>query len=363
MRILRAYILRECIVPFFLALGVLTCVFLLGNLVQLANMVINKGVSLTLISKVFLLYIPVLLGYTLPIACLVGVILAFSRLSADNEILAIRAHGIKLQQLIFPLLVIGSILSLLLIVLNEKVIPYAYHEQRKILKNLGSQNPTALLEAGLFIHAFKGQILFIHKIEDNNMYNVTIYQPQPDGRPTRTIIAKKGEFTPVPGKDQIKLKLLDGTSDEPNLKDPSSFYKLNFKNYFMTLDLSQGSKEVEKKPKSMTLKELKEEMAKLQAAAVNIVRLETEYHRKIAWSFSALFFIMLGLPIAVITHKRQKSANILLAVICAASYYLLSLGAEALSIEGLAPAAVIMWVPNVLAGITAIYLNFKLCTN
>lgn len=363
MRILRAYILRECIVPFFLALGVLTCVFLLGNLVQLANMVINKGVSLTLISKVFLLYIPVLLGYTLPIACLVGVILAFSRLSADNEILAIRAHGIKLQQLIFPLLVIGSILSLLLIVLNEKVIPYAYHEQRKILKNLGSQNPTALLEAGLFIHAFKGQILFIHKIEDNNMYNVTIYQPQPDGRPTRTIIAKKGEFTPVPGKDQIKLKLLDGTSDEPNLKDPSSFYKLNFKNYFMTLDLSQGSKEVEKKPKSMTLRELQEEMKRLTEASIDIVRLTTEYHRKIAWSFSALFFIMLGLPIAVITHKRQKSANILLAVICAASYYLLSLGAEALSIQGLAPPAIIMWVPNVLAGITAVYLNYKLCTN
>ena len=65
MRILRNYILRECVVPFFLALAVLTCVFLLGNLIQLAHLVINKGVSLATIGKVFLLYIPVLLGYTL----------------------------------------------------------------------------------------------------------------------------------------------------------------------------------------------------------------------------------------------------------------------------------------------------------
>src|SRR3989338_8568795 len=103
MKILRNYILRECIVPFFLALGVLTCVFLLGNLIQLAHLVINKGVSLAVIGKVFLLYIPVLLGYTLPIACLVSVILAFSRLSADNEILAIRANGVHLRRLLLPL--------------------------------------------------------------------------------------------------------------------------------------------------------------------------------------------------------------------------------------------------------------------
>ena len=62
MRILRNYILRECIGPFFLSLGILTCVFLLGNLIRLANMVINKGVSLYAVGKIFLFYIPLLLG-------------------------------------------------------------------------------------------------------------------------------------------------------------------------------------------------------------------------------------------------------------------------------------------------------------
>jgi len=363
MRILRSYILRECIFPFFLALGVLTCVFLLGNLIQLANLVINKGVSIATVGKVFLLYIPLLLGYTLPIACLVSIILAFSRMSADNEILAIRTCGVHLRRILFPLLMIGIVFSLISVILNEKIVPYAHHEQRKILKKLGSQNPTALLEAGLFIHAFKGQILFIHKIEDNHMYNVTIYQPQPEGRPTRTIIAKEGEFTTVPGKETIKLKLMNGSSDEPNLKDPTSFYKLNFNTYFMTLDLSNKDKKIEKKPRSMTLEELQAETMRLQALGVDTTRFDTEYYRKITWSFSPLFFVFLGFPIAVITHKRERTVNVVLAIFCAAIYYLLSLGCEALAIERIVDVELIMWTPNIVLGLLAFYLNAKLCAS
>src|SRR3989344_5105253 len=148
MKIIRTYMLKECLLPFFLSLSVLTCVFLLGNLMRLTNLVINKGVSLQAVGKMFFLYIPLLLGYTLPIACLTTVILTFSRFSADNEILAMRASGVHLRRLIWPLLTVGIILSLFSIVLNEKIIPYAHYEQRRLFKDLGAKNPTAALEAG-----------------------------------------------------------------------------------------------------------------------------------------------------------------------------------------------------------------------
>lgn len=363
MRILRNYILKECVMPFFLSLGVLTCVFLLGNLIQLANMVINKGVSLFSVSKVFLLYIPVLLGYTLPIACLTTVILTFSRFSADNEILAIRASGIYLKSLLFPLITIGIILSLFSLYLNDRVIPYAHQQQRTYLKELGLKNPIAIFEAGTFINAFKDQILFIYRIDGNKMYNVRIYQPQPNGKPTRTIIAKEGEFTPVPGENKIKMKLINGTSDEPDLRNPDHFYKLNFKNYFMTLDFSLGEKNEEKKPKSMTLKEIKEKISVLERLLIDVGPLWTEYYRKITWSFSALLFILLGFPLAVITHRREKSANLVIAVLCGAFYYLLSLGCEALSIQNLLPTGIAMWIPNFLTATIAIGLNIKLCAS
>lgn len=362
MRILRNYILTECILPFFLALGVLTSVFLLGNLIQLANLVINKGVGAAIIGKVFLLSVPLLLGYTLPLACLVGITLAFSRLSADNEIIAIRASGIYLLKLFVPFLAIGIIFSLFLFILTDRVIPYSYHAQRVALKTLGTRNPTALLEPGVFITAFEKQILFIHRIEDNQFFNITIYQPQPNGKPTRTIVAKSGEFSPVPDQDKILLKLINGTSDEPDLKNPNNFYKLNFQKFFMTLDLSADSKKkVNKKPKGMSLKELTAEQRLIEDLPIKKSHLKTEYWRKITWAFSPLIFIALGFPVSIITNKRDKRAkNVFIVIGLAVTYYLLSLGCEALSLQQIAPAHLIMWVPNAIGFLAAIILNIRL---
>ncbi len=123
MRILRNYILRECLQPFTLSISVLTSVFLLGYLPQLANKVINNGVSLTAMSQIFLYNIPILLGYTLPIACLITVILTFGHMSAENEILAMRASGIHLLRLLTPLIVVGIALCLVVYILNDRIIP------------------------------------------------------------------------------------------------------------------------------------------------------------------------------------------------------------------------------------------------
>ncbi len=358
MRIIRSYVLKELFVPFLLSLLVLTCVFLLGNLIQLTNLVVNKGIKLSVIGQIFLLYIPVLIGYTLPLACLVSVILTFSRFSADNEILAIRANGIHLLKLLSPLVIVSFIICLFSFLLNDRIIPYAHYEQRKLLKNMGINNPAALLDAGIFIKSFDNRILFIHKIDGNKLYNITIYEPQEKG-PTRTIIAKRGEFTPVPGESQIKLKLMDGTSDEPDLEKGGAFYKLNFDQFFLTLDFSKKAEKVEKKPKSMTLKELTSEIGKMEVLFIDTARLKSEYHRKISWSFAPFFFVILGFPLAVITHRREKSANVVLAMICAATYYIVSIGCEALSIQNVVPAAFAMWFPNILAFITALYFNYK----
>jgi len=362
MRILRNYILKECVIPFAIAIGVLTFVFLLGYLPQLANKVINKGVAISSVFMILGYNIPVLLGYTLPIAALAAVILTFGRLSSDNEIIAIRASGIPLQRLLAPLVVVGFLFSISLLLLNDRVIPNAYHAQLTLLKETGAKNPSAILEAGTFIDDFAGHVIFIYKIEQNRLFNIRIYQPQ-DNRPTRTIIAQEGEFTPVPGQQKILLKLVNGTSDEPDLRNPNNYYKLNFKQSFMTLDLSKKVGTIEKKPKGMTLQELKAEIRKYQQMGVDSNPLISEYHRKISWAFAPLIFILLGFPIAVITHRRQKTANLLLAIIFAAPYYLISIGCQALASQGMAQPDLVMWLPNIIGGIIVIILNYKLCAS
>jgi len=363
MKILRNYFLKEFIGPLFLALGVLTFVMILGNLVKIADLVINKGVDIYSVSKLFLLMIPYLLTYTLPIAALTAVLLSLGRLSSDNEIVAIRASGINLFSLILPLLIVGLILSLILIIFNDRIIPYAHYESRKTVIDIGIKNPTAALEPGVFINSFEKYILFIYRIDKNKLGNVRIYEPQGENKAARTIVAKRGEFIAIPEKNMIKLKLMEGTSDEPDPQNPNNFYKLNFKTYFMNLNLSQtqDKDKIEKKPKDMTINELRNEIHKIKKEGIDPAPLITEINEKISLAFSCFILMLFGLPLAIITRRREKSINFGIAFITAGAYYLLLVGSKGLSLQGYLDPKLAMWIPNIILGTIGAILTYRLC--
>ncbi|MDD4909487.1 MAG: LptF/LptG family permease [Candidatus Omnitrophica bacterium] len=360
MKILRNYILKEFAAPLIASILVLTFVMLLGNMVKMADLVINKGVDIVSVSKLFLLLTPYLFSYTLPIATLAAVLLCFGRLSSDNEIIAIRSSGINIFRLIVPILVLGLIMSLVLVVFNDKVIPRAQLASKKAVMRVGVSNPTAALEPGVFIDSFEKYVLFIYQIEGNRFSNIRIYEPQ-EGKPTRTIVAKEGEFIAIPDKNIVKLKLLDGTSDEPDPNEPNSFYKLNFKTYFMTLNLASATGEVEKKPKHMTIKELMQEIGRLKTKGINPLPLITEINKKLSMAFSCLVFVLIGAPLAIITRRREKSVNFGIAFLIVGAYYLLVIGAEALCLQSNFNPNIAMWAPNVLLGAIGGVLTYKSC--
>jgi len=364
MRILRTYFLKEFITPLFMALGVLTFVMILGNLIKIADLVINKGVDIFSVSKLLLYMVPFLLTYTLPISALTAVLLSLGRLSSDNEIVAIRASGINLIRLIIPLLVVGLILSLTLVFFNDRVVPYAHFATRKTLMEVGVKNPTAALEPGVFINSFEKYILFIYRIEDNKMFNVRIYQPE-EGKPTRTIVAKRGEFIAIPEKSMVKLKLIDGTADEPDPENPTNFYKLNFKTYFISLSLANAGKKdnIGKKPKDMTIQELNQEADKMKRSGIDPTPLITEIHGKIAMAFSCLVFILLGSSLAIITRRREKTVNFGFVFFIVGAFYLLFIGAETLSLQGILPPEIAMWLPNLILATIGTILTIKLCAS
>lgn len=363
MKILRNYFLKEFITHLFLALGVLTFVMMLGNLVKIADLVINKGVDVISVMKVFLFMIPYLLTYTLPISALSAVLLSLGRFSSDNEIITIKASGVNIFRLILPLLTVGLILSLSLVIFNDRVIPYAHYASRKTLIEVGIKNPTAALEPGVFINSFEKYILFIYRIDQNKLTNVRIYEPQGENKPTRTIVAKRGEFIAIPEKKVVKLKLMEGTSDEADPQNPANFYKLNFKTYFMTLNLAQtqDKDKIEKKPKDMSIQELRKEIQKIKKEGIDPTPLLIEINEKASLAFSCLAFIILGIPLAVITRRREKTINFGIVFVIVGLYYLMLMGSEAVSLQGHINPAIAMWMPNILLGVIGAFLTFRLC--
>lgn len=347
MKILRTYLLKELARPTAATLVLFTFVLLVGNLVKLADLLVNKGVSALAILKLFGLLIPSLFVYTIPMAVLTGTLLAFGKLSSDREILAMRASGVSLPKLAFPLLVAGGLLSLALIPINHQLVPWSHYATRRVALEIGIRNPAAFLEAGTFIKAFKPFILFIYRVDGNRLHKVRIYEPR-DGRPTRTIVAEWGEFVPLPEEGRVVLKLYNGAADEPDPKNPSKFYKLEFKTYAMNLHLKGGQNpnELGKKPKDMLIGELRSEIRRLESQGVEPIPLQAEIGRRTAMAFAPLAFILIGLPLGITTRRAERSVGLGLSVGVFLGYYGFLIAGETLAQKGILPPAPAMWLGN-----------------
>ena len=357
MKVLNNYILKEVTISIIMSAAILVLVLFIGNVVKLAGLIITKGIGIGYVGKLFFILLLKPLNYIIPMSTLTGVLLAFGRFSSDNEITALKAIGFNLYKLMIPAMIIGLVLSLFSIMLNDRFIPNVHFAIRQLLADIGMKKPAACLEEGTFIKTFKDYIIFIHEIDGNKLKGIRIYQPQ-EGRPTRTITAEEGELIPISEKKMVALKLINGASDEPSADDPTSFYKLNFKTYYLTLDLRSqlSGKDIQKKPKDMNFQELTKKIKYLNRSRINTLPLIIEIHKKLSLSFASLVFVMIGLPLALLAKRGEKFIGFGLGLGVFIIYYLLLSFGKAMALKEAFSPALCMWIPNILIGAAGIIL-------
>ena len=360
MKIIRNYLLKEIFPPFLLSLIVSTVILTASNVIQMADLIINKGVGIIDMIKMITFLMPSLFPFTIPISILSAVLLGFARLTSDNEIIALRASGLSINMIAMPIIWVGLLISLACVPLNYKIMPEAGFQARKLLKEIGVKNPTAMIEPGVFLKIFEDYIIFVYDLNGTQLKGVRIYQPQENG-PTRTLVAEKGDIVSQPDKNSIKIKLTNGIADETNPENPSSFYKLVFKNYYITLKLKDTlqKEKLGKKAREMTIHELRQEITKWKSENVDITPLSIELHNKVALAFSSLIFILIAIPIGVRTHRREKSINFGMALVVFLIYWGLMLGGVAFAIRKIVPPWLGVWLPNIIFGIISVILFIR----
>ncbi len=349
MHLLRNHVLREIRSNFWSTMLILTFVLLVGNIfTKMVDLILNRGVDPIAIAQLVIYGTPFLCIYTLPMALLVAVLLAFGRLSADHELTALRASGISLSRVVRPVLVLAAVLSLFTFYLSDQVASKSHFKMRQVTAEIGLQSPAAALEEGVFIKSFGDLVIFIHRIEGNELHQVRIYQPQPKG-PTRTIVAERGQLIPMPEQNVIKLKLENGTTDEPDANNPGRFYKLKFGTYFLPLDLTgfKFKANLEKKRKELSVRELWAQFQKLKREGFVDNYVLTEIHQKIAMSMSAFLLTLIAIPLGIRAHRSEKSVGYAIALILGTVYWVVQIGVAALAKTGSVPPALAIHLPNV----------------
>jgi lipopolysaccharide export system permease protein len=229
-RILSRYLLRQHLAPLVFALSALTALMLLNQIAKRFPDLVGKGLSWSVIGEVFVLSIPFIIAMTLPMAVLVAVLHAMSRLAADNEITAMAANGISVSRIARPVLAGAALVTLIAFLWNDQVLPRTNHRLRTLLVDIQRKKPSFALKEQVINEVVPDQFFLRAARIDratNRLRDVTIYDlGEADRR--RIITADSGRMAYTPGQTDLYLTLVDGDIQEVRRGDDAQFNRTFF---------------------------------------------------------------------------------------------------------------------------------------
>jgi lipopolysaccharide export system permease protein len=360
-KIISRYIFKEIAIPFILILFVLTFVLLMGKILQIMDLMVNKGISVFVIAKLIIFLMPSFMMFTIPIALLISILIAMGQLSADNEITALKASGISLLQIYYPVAIASFLTFIFTIIISHFLVPQSNFATKRLIFDIAQQNASVGIKEKVFNADFKGILLYAEKIpvDGNYMEGVILSDDRITDEPN-TIIAKKAYLVSDMEAMTVKLRLENGSIHTVS-RDLKNYRKIDFKTYDVNLNLAGVITSLNEESKSstdMTMSELLNKMRKPGLDEAAISELAIEVHKKFSIPLSCIFFAILALPLGIKSHRAAKSRGFSLGLIVVSAYYLLRIGGEALVETGRLSPAVGVWTPNLFFAVLGIYLFY-----
>lgn len=369
MKIIQRYIGGQLLKTFGISLTVFTFILFMGNVIRILDM-LERGVAGGLLLRLFLSFIPYLLVFSIPMSVLTACLLVFGRLSADNEITAMRACGMSYGRIFRSGIMLALALTAVSWLVNAVVAPRAHYAIRTLRNQVGAQSPAALLEPGVFIDYFKPYQFYIGQKDGSLFKDVIIYEKLPDDR-IRFLKAAHGEIISGEAR-KIVFKLFDGTMEEPPREGETTSVSATFKTYIVKMGLDEDEGGVPKKMADYSFSELVGKIAQWKgklAAASPMMRRDmqrrisitlTEASERMVFTFCALAFVMIGMPLGIVAHRGETSVGAAISLALVGLNYAFIICVEALQERAWLYPFVLVWVPNVVFAILGPWLTYRL---
>ena len=346
-RILSLYIIREIFSLFLLGIVIFTLVLLMGRLIKLTELVVSQGVPLVDVSRMILYLLPSLLVFTIPMAFLLAVLLAFSRLSADNEIVVIKASGTSLIQLMPPVILCAFVAALISLGVSTVGVPWGNSAFRELSLKVLKSNLTATIQEKTFWDNSPGVVMYTDHYEEKNklLKGVVIHDGRNTERPM-TIFAQNGIISTLPGSQALQISLHDGSI---HMSGEKGLYRLvHFGEYSMTIGEKGGSMAASRNESDMLVSELKNQINDPGTPDQMRQKMRIELHSRFTFPFASFVFAILAVPLGLQNRRSGKSGGFTISILIILAYYVLMSVAKTLPEKGILPAFVALWIPNLL---------------
>ncbi|MFO7660575.1 MAG: LptF/LptG family permease, partial [Candidatus Cloacimonadaceae bacterium] len=190
MMVLKRYILKEHIAPFFLSLMVVTFVLLIDRVIDLLNTIIEKKLDIGTILEVFGLSMPFMLALSIPMAVLVATILAFGRMTVDRETIAMKASGINIYRMTSLLILAAVLLTGAMMYFNHYTLPETNHKLKNLMLKIAYYKPMTIIKPGEFTN-ITDYTIYVKENLGTELRGIVIFD-RTETRYPKTIYAQSG---------------------------------------------------------------------------------------------------------------------------------------------------------------------------
>lgn len=358
MKILDRYVIREVLLPLAIALLVFTFILIVPSMMQYAEAFIAKGVPTTVVLRAMATLLPSSLALSIPSALLIALLIAFGRLSADREFVAMQACGVSVARLLWPVGVLSVIGWATTSYVMIEALPDANQAFRQIAFNILAERAEGEVKPRIFFTDFPDLVIYVRDIPPEGGWNDVFMSDNTPGRPQATYLVRHGRVVLDARRRTVEMVLEDGTRHVANPDGTYQVVKFARQVVSVNPDVVFPRGGPTKGDPEMTIAELRERAAELEREGMSSHNQIMAIHRKFAIPVACLVFGVIGLALGATNRRDGKLGSFVFGLGVIFAYYIpLTLG-PALAKGHLIPPWLAVWAPNIILSLVGAGLFF-----
>ena len=356
------YILKELFGPFSINIFLFTFLFLMTEMIEIANWIVNYNLSLLSVLTMILFTMPSFLVFTIPMSVMLATLLTFLRLSSDNEIVAIKSCGMSIYGLLPPVLLFALLGFFLTFFMTLYGVPRSNTALEEMSLRIAASNVDIGLKERTFNDSIDGVMMYVNKIDPNDRKLVDVFiedKRKPDI--ISTVIAPEGRLVAEPEKYIYHLILSNGTIHQTNPKERSA-NSIQFDTYMLSLDFKKQVAKAAQRKKGrdeMTVAELRQYIENSKREDKRYHKAQIALHQRFSIPVACLTLGLVAFPLGIQSKSTRRSFGLVLCLFFFFLYYVLQTAGYSFGKSGVYPPSIGMWVPNVVMAAIGLFFLFQ----
>lgn len=377
-RLIDRYLGRELLTSAAFAVATLSLVLVLGQIFKkLFELVVDHNLPTTFIITFIAYFMPFSLTFSIPWGFLTAVLLVFGRLSAGNELTALRTAGISIPRIARPVLLLAFVFSGICLWINLYVAPRALQSLKDSFFQVVTNNPAAAFTGDQVINDFPGKKIYVGSKEGTRLENVHVFSLNADNKPIQVVYARVGSLETDLVHKQIKMRLIDSRFEQRDFGAADDLTKIRdgirMGEFVFPISLEElyAKKQGKRRVESYTFEELKldlakkrkdldDDRAKLKAdhsdqakkdvrTGVSLVAAaSTELNKRFSFSLACVTFALIGIPLGITAHRQETTVGFGLSLVVALSYFIIIIAVNTIREKANVHPDLLIWLPNVI---------------